>query len=106
MKKALFYKLFGVGKLPANIIQGLDGEGMLLFDEGLNGSVTYRNFHRPGKSAGYQRVGLGASIAVTIKRLAAYSGNAAVIDVCRIKRSAFEGDRIFRRADRSLADRV
>ena len=81
MKKALFYRLFGVGKLPANAVTALDGEGILLSDEGLKGSVTYRNFHRPGKYAGFQRVGLVASIAITNKRMAAYTGNAAVIDV-------------------------
>jgi hypothetical protein len=93
VKKALLYRLFGVGKLPSAVVATLTEEGILLSDEGIGGSVTYRNFRRPGRYSGYRRVGLVTSIALTNRRLAAFSGNDAVLDVelkdPRIKQMAF-----------------
>lgn len=93
MKKALLYRLFGVGKIPAAAVQALTTEGVVLMDEGLGGSVTYRNFRSPGRISSYRKVGLITSIAVTNKRLTAFSGNDPVIDVelkdPRIKQIAF-----------------
>ncbi|CAN5419003.1 hypothetical protein BH10ACI2_BH10ACI2_05560 [soil metagenome] len=93
MKKALFYRLFGVGKLPAKFAPTFAAEGIVLFDEGLGGSLTYRNFHRPGSYSGLRKVGMTASIVVTNKRLAAYNGENPVIDVPfsdeRLKQIAF-----------------
>ncbi len=81
MTKALLYRLFGVGKLPAAAAQALAQEGIILSDEGIGGSVTYRNFRRPGRFSNYRKVGLVTAIVVTNKRLAAFSGNEAVVDV-------------------------
>ncbi|MFM9904114.1 MAG: hypothetical protein ACKVQJ_06020 [Pyrinomonadaceae bacterium] len=81
MKKSLLYRLFGVGKLPAEFADGRTAESIVLSDEGLAGSVTYRNFRRPGKYSAYQSVGLVGSIVVTNERIAAYSGENPIIDV-------------------------
>lgn len=93
MRKSLLYLWFGIGKLPADMTKVFADEGVLLSDEGLKGSVTYRNFHRPGKYAAYQRVGLAVSIVVTNRRLFAYGGDKPLIDAefsdPRLKEIAF-----------------
>lgn len=81
MKKALFYRLFGAGKLPAKFAITAATEGVVLSDEGLHGSLTYRNFHRPGSYSGLRKVGMVASIVVTGQRLAAFNGENTIIDV-------------------------
>ena len=54
-KKALSYRLFGVGKIPEQFVAALKPEGILLMDEGIKGSVTYLDFHAPGKSSSWRR---------------------------------------------------
>ena len=81
MKKALLYRWFGIGKFPAIYATDLVAEGVLLSDDGLKGSVTYRNFHRPGMSAGYRYVGGIMSIVVTNMRVSAYNGENTLINV-------------------------
>jgi hypothetical protein len=55
MAKPLFYRLFGVGKIPKSTMSELKNEGITLLDEGVKGSVTYRNFHRPGMRTMFER---------------------------------------------------
>lgn len=81
MAKTLFYRLFGVGKIPANVMAEIEQEGILLLDEGVKGSVTYRNFHAPGRYAAWERRGFSASIAVTKVRLLALAYTSPVINV-------------------------
>lgn len=93
MKKAILYRLFGAGKLPAKFALTAAAEGVVLSDEGLRASVTYRNFRRPGRYSGLRKVGLVGSIVVTNQRIAAFSGEDTVIDVPfsdgRLRRIAF-----------------
>ena len=79
MAKALFYRLFGAGRIPAVYLTQLHSEDIVLLDEGIKGSVTYINFHRPGKSSGLERRWFIASIALTKTRwLALNSGNPVI----------------------------
>ena len=59
----------------------LEAEGILFLDDGLKGSVTYRNFHRPGKYSGWEKRGLTGAVALTKLRLLALSGPSPVINV-------------------------
>lgn len=81
MKKSLLYRLFGAGKLPPSHALEFAAEVIVLSDEGLKASVTYRNFHRPGSYSNWRKVGLLASIVLTEKRFAAFNGEKPVIDV-------------------------
>jgi len=81
MKKALLYRLFGIGKFPRVYATELVNEGILLSDEGIPASVTYRNFRSPGRISSYRRVGNIASIITTNERMAAYFQENVVIDV-------------------------
>ena len=81
MGKTLSYRWFGTGKIPAAVASELNGEGVILLDEGIKGSVTYTNFHRPGKYSGWEKRGFTAAIALTQKRLLVLSGGSPAIDV-------------------------
>ena len=81
MAKALLYRLFGVGSIPAPIAAALKGEGVLLLDEGLRGSVTYRGFRAPGKIFAYKRKGYVGSIILTEVRLLGLGYSSTIINV-------------------------
>lgn len=74
--------LLGNGRLPPEVHAALRSEGLVICEEGLSGSVRYRNFKAPGRrSHGKvtpQRIGLG----ISKERLAVYcrSGRAKLID--------------------------
>ena len=69
MAKALLYRWFGVGTIPAQWRATIESEGALVIDEGIGGSVTYRHFSAPGKRFGWRKVGFVGSIALTRARL-------------------------------------
>lgn len=81
MMKTLLYRLFGVGKIPEQLAATLKREGILLMDEGIRGSATYRNFRSPGRYANWKRQWYTASIALTEVRLVALRYAQPIIDV-------------------------
>lgn len=81
MAKSLLYRLFGVGKMPATLMSQLKNEGIALMDEGVKGSVTYRDFRAPGKRFGWKRQWFIAAIALTKIRLLALHSSNPVINV-------------------------
>lgn len=81
MAKALFYRLFGIGKFPEQMAAQLKSEGILLLDEGVKSSTTYRNFRAPGRYASLRRTWSTASIALTELRLVAVQSSLTAIDV-------------------------
>jgi len=81
MKKTLLYRLFGIGKIPEQYRAALTGEGILLSDEGIKGSVTYRNFRAPGRYSNWKRQWYTASIILTKTRLLAFQYSNPIIDV-------------------------
>jgi hypothetical protein len=97
MKKTLLYRFFGLGKIPEQYRPALESEGVLLSDEGIKGSVTYRNFRAPQKYAKWKRQWYTASIILTNKRLLAFSYSNQIIDVPL-------ADARFRRLEFSLED--
>jgi hypothetical protein len=81
MAKSFLCRYFGIGKMPANWMSRIEGEGIVEFDECIRGSLTYRNFHRPGAYSAWRKVGLIATVALTNKSLIALNGSKPVIDV-------------------------
>lgn len=79
--KTLSYKLFGVGKIPGQLAAALKSEGILLMDEGIRGSATYRNFRSPVRYANWKRQWYTASIVLTEVRLVALRYSRPIIDV-------------------------
>ena len=98
MAKTIFYRLFGLGKMPEQFKATLNSEGILLFDEGIKASVTYLDFRAPGKRFGWRRQRFSACIALTQVRLVAlqYSNPAINVpftdDRIRRLRLSIEGD--------------
>lgn len=90
MAKTLFYRLFGLGKMPEQFKATLNSEGVLLFDEGIKASVTYLDFRAPGKRFGWRRQWFSACIALTQVRLVALQYSNPAINV------PFTDDRIHR----------
>ena len=81
MKKTLLYRLFGVGKIPAQYASALQSEGVILSDEGISGTVTYRNFRSPQQITNWRKQWYVASIAMTNTRLLAFRFSTVIIDV-------------------------
>src|SRR5437660_11447981 len=69
MAKTLLYRLFGVGRMPAQWRATIEPEGIVLIDEGIGGSVTYRDFRAPGKRFAWRKVAFSGSVALTKTRL-------------------------------------
>lgn len=81
MAKSLLYRLFGVGKLSKEVVDNLNREELLLMDEGIGGSMTYRDFHAPGKRFSWRKVAFTGSVAVTKQRLFALQYSNPAINV-------------------------
>jgi len=81
MAKTLLYRLFGLGKVPAQLMATLNAEGILAFDEGIKGSVTYRDFRAPRKYSAWRRKWFTGSIILTKARLVALQSLSQAIDV-------------------------
>jgi hypothetical protein len=79
--KSLLYRLFGVGKIPATLLSQLKSEGLILWDEGIKGSVTYLDFRAPGRRASWKRQWYTTSIAITNIRLLALRNSSPIINV-------------------------
>jgi hypothetical protein len=81
MAKSLLYRLFGAGKIPAQLSAQLKGEGILLLDEGIKGSVTYLDFRMPGSYSNWRRQWYTSSIALTNVRLVALRYSQMIVNV-------------------------
>jgi hypothetical protein len=81
LAKTLLYRLFGLGKIPAQLMTALQSEGILALDEGIKGSVTYRDFRAPGKYSAWRRQWFTGSIILTKVRLVSLQSLSQAIDV-------------------------
>jgi hypothetical protein len=81
MGKTLLHRLFGLGRIPKPMSHILEQEGIILLDEGIGGSVTFRNFRAPWRRYGYRRNWFTGSIVLTGKRFAAFQYSKPIINV-------------------------
>ena len=81
MGKTLLYRLFGAGKIPQNALPQIRKEGIVLQDEGIGGSVTFRKFRAPGKRYSFRRNWFSGSIILTRKHFLAFQFSKPVIGV-------------------------
>lgn len=81
MAKTFLYRLFGIGKIPEQLMATLKSEGILTLDEGIKGSVTYRDFRAPGKYSAWRRQWFTGSIVLTQVRLVSVISLSQAIDV-------------------------
>ena len=71
----------GNGQLPAGLRAELIGEGVLFLEEGLPGSITYRNYRRPRYRAGLGKRAIAGAIAVTPRRFVVWTVPGEMIDI-------------------------
>lgn len=81
MSKSFLFRLLGVGKIPEQLKEQLKSETIQLQDEGVRGSITYRNFKAPWKYFGWKRQWYTASIILTTTRLICLRGSKTIINV-------------------------
>ena len=108
MAKSLLYRLFGVGRIPKLLADRLRIEGVVIADEGIPGSVTYRDFRAPGRYSSWRKQAFIGSIVVTNIRLVGLMLGRFAVDVPftdeRIRRLQIsrERDRLLIAFDASL----
>lgn len=81
MSKTLLYRMFGVGKIPKDALAQIHKEGVVLEEEGIGGSVTYRKFRAPGKYYGLRRSWFSGSIVLTREHFLAFQYSKPIIGV-------------------------
>jgi len=81
MGKSLLYRLFGIGKISEPLRSQLQKEGIVLMEEAVKGSVTYRDFSAPGKRDLWRRQWYVGSIALTKVRLLTLGNGKPTINV-------------------------
>jgi hypothetical protein len=58
----------GSGRLPDDLRTSLAAEGVVLLEEGLSGSITYKNYRSPRFVATWRKVAFTGAIAITGQR--------------------------------------
>ena len=81
MRKSLLYTLFKLGRVPKTALPAPESEGILLLDEGLRASVTFRNFRAPGRFHTSKRSGFAGSLVLTEQRFAGFAFSKPIINV-------------------------
>ena len=70
-----------MGKVPPEAVPQIQKEGIIVQDEGLRGSVTFRNFRAPGKRYSWRRNGFSGSIVLTHDHFLAFQFSKPIIGV-------------------------
>lgn len=81
MGKTLLYRLFKIGKVPPEAVPQIQKEGIIVQDEGLPGTVTFRKFRAPGKYYSWRRNGFSGSIVLTHDHFLAFQFSKPIIGV-------------------------
>lgn len=80
MFTALLGRLFGIGRVPESMRNKLEDEGVILLEEGLPGSIGFRNFRGPGQFKLWAKKGMIGWLVLTKKQLCMY-GNVGVLNI-------------------------
>ncbi len=73
--------LFGDGRLSENLRSQLTGEDVLLLVEELSGTLTYRDYEAPNRRASLEKFAVTGGVAVTGRRLVAWTGRGENVNV-------------------------
>jgi hypothetical protein len=76
-----FLLRIGIGALPAITRSAIEPEGIEILEEGLWGSITFRNYRAPGRYSSWKRSGILGSIALTSRRIVAYGFAQRLLDI-------------------------
>lgn len=81
MKKTLLYRLFRLGAIPKKVLPVLEGEGIVISDEGMGGWFIAKNVKGPGKRFVRRSEGLSACLVITKKRVISYTYHKRQINI-------------------------
>ncbi len=81
MSKTFVYRLFGIGKVPRHAREQIHEEGVVLQEEGLSGTVTFKKFRAPGRRYSWRRNWFSGSIVLTREHFLAFAFSRQVIGV-------------------------
>jgi len=81
MSKTLLYRLFGLGGIPQNAVDQIQKEGLVLQDEGIGGSLTFKRFRAPGKYYAWRRSWFSGSVVLTQEHFLAFRYSQPIIGV-------------------------
>lgn len=81
MSKTFLYRFFGIGGIPTNYRSEMEREGIVLFDEGIRGTVTYINFRAPWRYSNWKRQWFSSAVILTKTRLLALRLKDPIFDV-------------------------
>ncbi len=81
MSKTLLYRLFGLGGIPRDAEVQIQKEGVVLQDEGVAGSVTFKKYRAPGKYYGWKRSWFSGSVVLTRQHFLAFRYSQPIIGV-------------------------
>jgi hypothetical protein len=73
--------LLGNGTRPDAVRAELDAERVVVCEEGLGGSLTFRHFKAPGRRSNWRKQAIVAALVVTERRLAVYARGRPLVDV-------------------------
>jgi hypothetical protein len=73
--------LLGSGRLPEELRTSLRGEGVEVLEEGVSGSVTFRDYKAPGRRYSLRKVAVNGAIALTTRRIVVWYGRHKEIDI-------------------------
>jgi hypothetical protein len=73
--------LIGAGKMPDELAAALVADGLLLLEQGLPGSVTYRHYRAPGRYSNFLKQAISGAIGIGTHRLIVWDGRIRQIDV-------------------------
>lgn len=73
MKKTLLHSIFGWGEIPKRYAPALHGEGIILLDEGICGSITLKKFKAPGRYHSCKQSWFTGCIVMTERIFAAFA---------------------------------
>lgn len=79
MSKSIFYRLFRAGAIPKNVRARLAQEAVLLQEEGVCGSLTFRDFRAPGRVHRLKVQRFAGSLVLTRQHLLAFAWSMPVI---------------------------
>lgn len=74
MLKTLLRPFLGRGKLPADVRPTLEAEGIHFLEEGLWGTITYRNYRAPRRYSAWRKQAFVGALVLTSKRVMACWG--------------------------------
>jgi hypothetical protein len=86
--------LLGDGRLPDDLRAQLSADQLLLLEEDLSGSITYRGFRGPGRRSSLEKTLIAGAVAISSTRIVVWIGRGKPMDVGKHLDVAFADDRV------------